>query len=299
MRPTVSLTIIARDEEQNLPRALGTAHDLADEIIVVDTGSRDATVDVARSFGARVFPFRWTDDFSAARNFALEQAAGDYIFSLDADDILPAPTRAMLKDRLPRLDPDQPCAVALTTIVLRTGAVTDHWAQVRIVPRRADVRWSFPIHESLEPALDRARIPVRSWADHGILHSGYLDAAAVGRKDARNDIILARAFAQDPDDVHIRYHLAQRAFTRGDYYGVIALLGDAPLPAAMPAGLYARDLVRGITGLLAAARAVLPIGPPVRPPWLTEAEIEQRIAEAKAALPWPAGALPCDLAALP
>jgi glycosyltransferase involved in cell wall biosynthesis len=240
---------------------------------------------VARSCGARVYEFAWCDDFSAARNFAIENATGDFLMTADADDVFPVTTRAMLKERLPRLDPDQPCAYTLTTIVLRPGVITDHWAQIRIVPRRPEVRWSFPIHESLEPSLERAGIPVRSWADHGILHSGYLDPAALERKHARNDRILARAFAEDPGCVHTRYHLAVRAFERGDYYGILALLEDVPLPEAMPAGLYARDLVRGITGLLAASRSVLPLGPPTKPPWLSPEEIAAKIAAAKAALP--------------
>ncbi|HKI18175.1 MAG TPA: glycosyltransferase, partial [Isosphaeraceae bacterium] len=83
----VSLTMIVRDEENNLSHCLESVAGLFDEIVVVDTGSTDRTIEIARSFGARVFDFAWVDDFGAARNAALERATGDYAFWLDADDV--------------------------------------------------------------------------------------------------------------------------------------------------------------------------------------------------------------------
>src|SRR5262249_18540175 len=97
MKKKVSLTIIARDEENNLPRALESVKGLFDEIIVVDTGSKDRTKEVAQDFGARVFDFVWVDDFAAARNAALARATGDYAFWLDADDVVAPPQRAKIE----------------------------------------------------------------------------------------------------------------------------------------------------------------------------------------------------------
>jgi hypothetical protein len=87
-RPKVSLTVIARDEESNLPHCLESVRGIFDEIVVVDTGSIDRTAEIARSFGAKVFDFAWVDSFSAARNAALGHATGDYVFWLDADDVV-------------------------------------------------------------------------------------------------------------------------------------------------------------------------------------------------------------------
>src|SRR5208337_1050737 len=75
---SVSLTIIARDEQENLPKCLSSVAGLFDEIVVVDTGSTDRTREIAREFGARVFDFVWVNDFAAARNAALARAKGDY-----------------------------------------------------------------------------------------------------------------------------------------------------------------------------------------------------------------------------
>jgi glycosyltransferase involved in cell wall biosynthesis len=87
-RARVSLTMIVRDEETNLANCLASVRGVFDEIIIVDTGSTDRTVEIARSFDARVFEFAWVDSFSAARNEALSHATGDYAFWLDADDVV-------------------------------------------------------------------------------------------------------------------------------------------------------------------------------------------------------------------
>ena len=80
----ISLTMIVKNEEANLPHCLESVAGLFDEIVVVDTGSKDRTREIAREFGARVFDFVWVDDFAAARNAALARATGDYAFWLDA-----------------------------------------------------------------------------------------------------------------------------------------------------------------------------------------------------------------------
>ena len=88
MEPSLSVCLIARNEESSLPRALASVHGLAGEIIVADTGSTDRTRSIAEDFGAVVSDFPWCDDFSAARNFAVGQARGDWILWLDADEEL-------------------------------------------------------------------------------------------------------------------------------------------------------------------------------------------------------------------
>jgi glycosyltransferase involved in cell wall biosynthesis len=82
----ISLCMIVRDEEANLPRVLGSVKGLVDEMVIVDTGSTDRTIDVARSWGARVDRIEWPDDFAAARNHSLSLAKGDWILVLDGDD---------------------------------------------------------------------------------------------------------------------------------------------------------------------------------------------------------------------
>ncbi|HWD18472.1 MAG TPA: glycosyltransferase, partial [Verrucomicrobiae bacterium] len=89
--PRLSVCLIVKNEEAFLDACLASVRGLADQIVVVDTGSTDRTIEIARAHGAEVHAFAWCDDFSAARNAALERATGDWILSLDADEeLLPA-----------------------------------------------------------------------------------------------------------------------------------------------------------------------------------------------------------------
>ena len=97
---SVSLTMIVRDEEANIFKCLSSVAGLFDEIVVVDTGSKDRTREIAAEFGARVFDFVWVDDFAVARNAALARATGDYAFWLDADDVVDPPEREKLRKLL-------------------------------------------------------------------------------------------------------------------------------------------------------------------------------------------------------
>lgn len=99
----MSLTLIVRDEQENLPNCLSSVAGLFDEIVFVDTGSTDHTREIAREFGASVFDFVWVDDFAVARNAALARATSDYAFWLDGDDVLDSPQRDALTEILARL----------------------------------------------------------------------------------------------------------------------------------------------------------------------------------------------------
>lgn len=85
---TISLCMIVKNEAEVLERCLASVADLMDEIIIVDTGSTDATKEIASRYTARIYDFPWVDDFSLARNFAFEKASCDYIYSADADEFL-------------------------------------------------------------------------------------------------------------------------------------------------------------------------------------------------------------------
>jgi glycosyltransferase involved in cell wall biosynthesis len=93
---TLSLAMIVRDAEQTLARALKSVVELCDELIVVDTGSLDDSVEIARRMGAKVHEFAWIDDFAAARNHSFQLCTGDWIMWLDADDLISEESRRRL-----------------------------------------------------------------------------------------------------------------------------------------------------------------------------------------------------------
>lgn len=86
--PAISLCMITRNEEKYLDQCLNSVKDLVDEIIIIDTGSTDKTKEIAKKFNAKIFDFKWQDDFSAARNESLKHATKDWIFVLDADEVI-------------------------------------------------------------------------------------------------------------------------------------------------------------------------------------------------------------------
>ena len=175
--------MIVRDEEDNLPACLASAAGLFDEIVVVDTGSTDRTVEIARRFGARVFDFVWVDDFAAARNAALARATGDYAFWLDADDVLDPPQR----DRLQAL---------LAASTRRRGGLR-RALRLRPGPRRRRgrdgrrPRPALPLPRGRALDLPRPRADPAGaaaggravrWTDVIVRHTGYTDLALRRRK---------------------------------------------------------------------------------------------------------------------
>ncbi len=86
--PTVSLCMIVKDEEMHIARCLDSIAELVDEIIIVDTGSSDRTVEIVSDYTSKIFSYPWKDDFSDARNFSFSKASMDYCMWMDADDIL-------------------------------------------------------------------------------------------------------------------------------------------------------------------------------------------------------------------
>ena len=141
--------MIVKDEEQTLARCLNCASPFADEIIIVDTGSTDKTVEIARSFTDKVFFFQWCDDFSAARNFSFSKAECDLVMWLDADDVITpenAQKIAALKD-----------GGGFDSAYLKYAAAFDGdtptfvYFRERIFRRSQNFKWEGAVHEVISP----------------------------------------------------------------------------------------------------------------------------------------------------
>ena len=206
-RPRVSLTMIVRDEEHNLPACLGSVRDLVDEVVVVDTGSTDRTRQIAREFGAKVSEFPWVDSFSAARNAALDRATGDWAFWMDADDRLDADNRTKLVTLFKTLTFEN-AAYAMKCVCVPEGpgaasTAVDHVRLFRHDPRH---RWSYRVHEQILPALRKTGAEVK-WSGVAVRHVGYVDPALRRRKLARDLRLLELEKTEQPSDPFTLFNL--------------------------------------------------------------------------------------------
>jgi hypothetical protein len=204
---TVSACLIARNEERCLDRCLTSLRGAVDEIVVVDTGSTDRTLEIARAHGARVGTFVWCDDFAAARNAALDLATGDWVLSIDADEWLA----------------DDACRRFVRIAAERAPA---HYAFVpymvgpegrRIYTNgrlftRVGSRWEYPIHEVVRLA-EAGQENVRD-DDFELGHDGYdPSVVGLGAKTRRNRPMLERMLRDaepgSPAWLHAKVFLAQ------------------------------------------------------------------------------------------
>ncbi len=195
---TLSICMIVKDEEKNLEACIESFKPVADEIIVVDTGSTDRTVAVANQLASKVIHSQWRHDFSYSRNISLEHATGDWCMWIDADDRLPAYEIEKMK-ALKRVETDR--AFSFRVVFPMAGGFDSQVLQVRMFPRDDNIRFRKPIHEEIVTSLRQNNYDVFS-VDIKIEHTGYADDALQGEKAVRNLEILSAnlpRYGQDPN----------------------------------------------------------------------------------------------------
>ncbi|MBO7335324.1 MAG: glycosyltransferase family 2 protein [Lachnospiraceae bacterium] len=163
---TISVCMIVKNEEERLARCLGCLKDIADEIVVVDTGSDDRTKDIARNFTDRVYDFRWTGDFSEARNHAFSFATCDYIYSADADEFIDEENRKAFKTLKELLLPEiEIVQMHYVNPADRNMAYNDlDELRPKLFKRLRTFTWIDPIHETIRT------LPVVFDSDIRIIH---------------------------------------------------------------------------------------------------------------------------------
>lgn len=214
-RLKVSLCMITKDEEHCLLSCLNSVKHLVSEMIVVDTGSSDNTVHLSRLAGARVFNFKWTGDFSLARNFCLEQANGDWILVLDADEIL-APVEAAEFYNLLHDQTVEGYFLHLNNYIGNGKQITRDKV-LRLFRNKTEYRFAGAIHEQVAPSILKAN-GGNGLANAPLVinHYGYLDTVIKKKnKFKRNISIITRELKNNPQDPFLLYSLALEHYQIG------------------------------------------------------------------------------------
>lgn len=221
---TLSLCMIVRNEKSNIIRCLSSVQKLADELIVVDTGSVDQTPWLARQAGAKVFFHPWQDDFSAARNFSLEQATSDWILFLDADEEL-APCSKQHLDELLATGNVDGYFLKITNYIGKDGWVESCPDLVfRLFRNSKDYRFYGAIHEQIADVILAKNPPAAFQIAPGleIIHYGYLDEQINSKnKKSRNLQLLHKELEAQPHNQLLRYHYGVELFRAEKYHEAV------------------------------------------------------------------------------
>jgi tetratricopeptide (TPR) repeat protein len=213
--PRLTVCLIAKNEERFLGRCLESIQTVADQIVVVDTGSTDWTKQIAERFGAEVYSFPWNDDFSAARNAALERATGDWVLSLDADEELRREDLHVLRQEMA-----QPQVMAYRIPIVTVDREDEGCSYVpRLFRNAPGLFFVGRVHEQVFTSIELRRAEwglENRFGRSTLLHYGYADEVMKERnKSARNLALLERAVEETPNDPNLVMNLGLELMRSG------------------------------------------------------------------------------------
>ncbi len=206
--------MIVRNEERFLRDCLESLKGVADEIVIVDTGSTDNTKQIASEYGARIFEFPWCDDFSAARNVSVEHCLGKWILFIDADERLGHVDKALV-----RADLSRPGHAAFT-VKYRPVSWFTTFREYRVFRNDPRIRFEGIIHETVRPSVDKVCREdglVIGESVFEVDHIGY--DGEMGHKHRRNLPLLQRHVQSLPENIFLRYKLGTVLKALGDTDG--------------------------------------------------------------------------------
>jgi glycosyltransferase involved in cell wall biosynthesis len=223
----LSVCLIVKNEERFLGQCLKSVREIASQIVVVDTGSTDRTIEIAKEFGAEIHSFAWCDDFSAARNAALEHATGDWVLMLDADEELSAAGLEKLKRAM-----NDSAVMAWRLPIVDVGREADGCSHVPRFYRNAPgLFYIGRVHEQVFSSLEVRR---GEWGlenrigDATLIHHGYTAELTRDRnKIERNLRLLERAVEELPDEPHLLMNLGLELARSGREAGALGRYREA------------------------------------------------------------------------
>ncbi len=231
----LSLCMIVKDEEENLARCLQSVQGLADEIVLVDTGSRDHTVEIAARYGARIFHFPWNDSFADARNESLAKANGEWALFMDADDRLEDGGKEKIL-RFLHACPES-CDIVCCRTVCFVGETEDSSAcpvnmNVRLIRTGRGCRFRGRIHEQVIRGEESLSAQMFCQADITFYHYGYLDREIRQKnKHARNLRLIRMELREDPLNAFMLFSMGNEFLAMSQPYKALCCFRQSHLLA--------------------------------------------------------------------
>jgi len=212
--------MIVKNEEKYISNCLKSIKDVVDEIIIVDTGSTDQTIEICKKFTNNILKFPWNNSFADARNFGLKEAKGDWILWLDADEEIDLEDGEKLKGLLNRFKDEKLISIHLINYIgkEKNANKTFHMAHTRLFKNHMGFNFKYNIHETLNvdeilgDIKEIKMIPVK------IYHYGYLDSEVSNKnKHLRNLNLLEKELKKENHSPWIEYHIASEYYRLGNY----------------------------------------------------------------------------------
>lgn len=212
IKPSIALAMIVRNGAQGISSALLSAKFICSQMVVVDTGSTDDTPQIATRMGAEVYHLEWNNDFSQARNFALDHCRTDWVLVLDADEVL---DEQSLKDNFYLMADSTTGGITVQIHnALSTDGFTSHThSYTRLFRRDARIRFEGRIHEQIADSIQRLGLRIAQ-SSITIRHDGYSEPSPA--KIKRNLELLQKELLENPDSHFVRYHLGLTEFAQGN-----------------------------------------------------------------------------------
>lgn len=204
----VSQCMIVKNEEKNIEKALSWGKGIVAEQIVVDTGSSDKTVELAEKMGAKIYHFDWKDDFSAAKNFAISKAKGDWIAFLDADEYFSEEDAKKIPALLEKIPPKYEAVLTAMLQLNDAGQVKAVDTHMRLFRRSPVIQYHNRIHEFISVGGERPPVYWDATEELSIVHTGYTESANRRKRDeGRNLRLIQKELEMNPDNYEMLVYL--------------------------------------------------------------------------------------------
>lgn len=209
--------MIVKNEENNIERCLNSVKNIVDEIVIVDTGSSDQTIEKAEAFGAKIYHFDWENDFAAARNYSLSKAGGDWLLLLDADEEFERQDADQLIAFLQNDDYDGAHFIIHNYMSTEVSDNCTVHNGLRLLRNNRKYEYTGEIHEQIT-RVDREEInnkfPLK---EIRLYHYGYMDSEVQNKqKRKRNIPILEKQLQRNPEDAFTLFNLGNEYLAMND-----------------------------------------------------------------------------------